>query len=172
MKSSFKKKLISFTFVIAMAGVFMFGMNGVSAATLASYNFSGSANAFGGLYTKMDYLQGQEADYVKVTIKANDGDNYDLRLVYSYDWVSNRKVLAQKTGIKAKGSNNTFYFIPQNGKCPGSSSQCIKVPVVSKISDKNHAVSYYDVLYGIEVYNGSLLGGAVKVSGSYSFNNY
>lgn len=173
MKKNMKKKIFNFAFCLALVGIFTFGMSNVHAATtLRSYSFSGSAAPITGKYVAMDYLEGMEAGYVKVNIKANNGDNYDLKLVYTSTFPSERKTLATKKGISAKGSNNTFYFIPQNGSCPGSSSQCIRVPVVNKISDANHAISYYDVMYGIEVVNGSWLGGTLNVSGTYSMVDY
>lgn len=167
------KKIFSFVFLFSMLSLFMVGAKGVSASTtLASYNFSGTAAPFGGKKLFLDYLEGQEANYVRVDINAIGGDKYDLRLVYTHTYPSERQILASKNGITAKGSSNTFYFIPQNGTCPGVSSQCIVVPVVSSISDSNHTVSFYDVMYGIEIYNGSWLGGTLSINGTYSFINY
>jgi len=172
-KNLLKRKIVNVAFVFLLVGCFALGAINVSAASvLDSYDFSGSAAALGGRYQSLEHLTGESANYVKVTINAKDGDNYDLRFIYTTTFPSERKILAEKKGIKAKGSSNTFYFIPQNGPCPGSSSQCIKVPVVNKISTANNVVDTYDVMYGIEVYNGSLLGGSVKVSGTYSFMNY
>ena len=168
-----KKILISLMFVFTIVCIVVFGTSNVFAATvLKSYNFSGSASAFGGKFQTFDYLEGRAADYVKVNIRANNGDNYDLRFVYTSTFPSERKVLAEKKGITAKGSNNTFYFISKNGSCPGSSSQCIRVPVIDRISTADNAVSFYDVMYGIEIYNGSFFGGTLNVSGTYSFMNY
>ena len=169
-----RKKIFSLSFGFLLASVLMLSATNVSAATTeATYSFSGSVAPFGKVWYDMQHISGKKADYVKVNIKANNGDNYDLRLVYTSSFPSHRDTLAEKTGISAKGSNNTFYFIPQNGSCPGgNSSRCIRVPVKSGVSTSNDVIDSYDVLYGIEVHNGSWLGGTLSVSGTYSIMNY
>lgn len=175
MKRNFKKAIYSSIFaVIAFLVICFIGTPHVFAATtLRSYNYSGSVASWGGRWNQFDYLEGMSANYVKVVVNTSGGDNYDLRLVYYTTFPSERKILATKGSIHAAGDSRTIYFIPQSGSCPSSdSSNCVRVPVVSQISDSTHAVSFYDVMYGIEFYNGSLLGGTLNVSGTYSFVNY
>jgi hypothetical protein len=174
MLKKYKNKTIKFMAFILMTVMLFTNIAGVHAATVfRSYNYSGTAASWGGKYTKMDYLEGISSNYVKVVVNTSGGDKFDLRLMYTYDWLSNRKILAEKKGLVAKGNSYTIYFIPQNGTCPSSNSNdCVKVPVVSQISDSSNVVSFYDVLYGIEIYNGSIFGGTVSISGTYSFINY
>lgn len=139
---------------------------GTSDVFAATTSFSGSATANGGGFISLEDTQG--GSYLKVVINTTNGDNYDLKYIYSTDWISSRKTIAQKKGLKAKGTTSTIYFVPTGVSCPGSSSQCVTVPVISGITSSTQAGTG-NAFYGIEIYNGSLLGGTLKVSGTYSF---
>ncbi len=173
MKKNNVKIITNFLFSIMLVSILFINCNVKAATTLRTYSFSGTAGTFGGTYLDLQYLQGISADYVKVTVSTSGGDEYDLRLAYTSTFPSERRILAQKTKITAKGSSYTFYFIPQNGSCPSSNSaRCITVPVVSQISSSNEAVLDYDVMYGIEIHNRSWLGGTLSFDVTYSFMNY
>lgn len=173
MKKNINKKKIN-VFILLLIFTLLIGIKKVDAATYVSgFSFSGSATAWGGNYRLMGSYDGLAADYVKVTVNTSGGDTYDLRYMYSSSWVSNANILATKGSLPAHGTTSIIYFIPQNGSCPVTdSSKCVKVPIVSNVSSANQAKLYYDMLYGIEIHNGSILGGTLSVSGTCNFYNY
>lgn len=168
------KKVLNIAFIFTfMISLFSIGIsNAFAASTVSSYNYNLTVKSWGGVNAawKTDTM-GYNANYIKVTINTSGGDKFDLRLVYTDDWVSERKVLANVNGLSAKGKSYTYYFIPKNGACPGSSSQCITVPIVKTASDADHA-ALATQFFGIEFKNGSLLGGDLKVSGTFALMNY
>lgn len=173
----FMKRIFSITFMFLLVSILCCDKASAltNASTVASYNFSGTASAFGGNYQSMDfYYVANSANYLKVDVNTSGGDTFDLRYVAYDTYPSERKIIAEKKSITAKGNSYTFYFIPQNGSCPGSSSQCITVPVINSydMTSANNVANNFLLWYGIEVHNGSVLGGTLSVSGTYIFMNY
>ena len=169
-----KKIVLKTIFCFSLIGLFVIGSLNVSASTtVANYSYSANIAGAGHKFLTLDHISGTPAQYVKVVINTANGDKYDVRYVYTTTYPSERSIIAQKTGITAKGTTTTLYFIPSNGSCPGSSSQCITVPTISHYTNSNYAaLNDWYANYGIEIYNGSWLGGALSVNGTYSFINY
>lgn len=178
----FMKKMFSMTFMFMFLLVSVFCSDKASAltnaSTIASYSFSGSIASWNHEKQWTNYTHIGSANYLKVDIRTSGGDTFDLRFVAIDTYPTEYKILAQKKSISAKGNSYTFYFIPPNGSCPGSSSQCITVPAYYSnasgiyLSTNNNIADDFYVQYGIEVHNGSLLGGDVTVNGTYTFMNY
>lgn len=158
-----------------MVTLFSVGTGNVSAATkLTSFNFKLQADAWGGANLDAEWNPtgaGIQADYIIVTLETDGGDNFDLRLVATTDYVSKRVIVKSLTGLKAKGKSYTYYYIPQNGTCPTTADKCVRVPIVAHASDADHA-ALADSLFGIEIYNGSLFGGTLTVTGTFTYMNY
>lgn len=166
-KKVLKKVIFTMMFVF---GFFIISTVDVKAATLVGSNpFSLSVGAFGN-YAHDCNFQGSTANYLKVTINTSGGDKYDLRYVgYAGSWAS-KKVLATKTGLSAGGTTSVVYFIPTGGSCPGST--CVTVPELSGYVSSSNVDNASGKLFGIEIYNGSWLGGTLSASGTYKFYNY
>lgn len=117
----------------------------------------------------MDTKRKMEVDYLKVEVEGHKGDKFDIRFKYSKDWLKSYKTIAVKKGIKANGKKSTIYFIPKKGKCPGKKEQCVRIPVIDGISTETKLIESDEIIYGIEIYNGSLFSWLTEVEGTYYF---
>lgn len=167
------KKIVSKTLLTMLFafGFFIISIVDVDAATQVGNTnpFNLSVGPFGN-YAHDCNFQGNTANYLKVTINTSGGDKYDLRYVgYAGSWAS-KKVLATKTGLSAGGTTSVVYFIPTGGSCPGS--VCVTVPTLSGYVSSSNVDNAAGKLFGIQIYNGSWLGGTLHASGTYKFYNY
>lgn len=166
------KKFLKIVFVFIIVFIFVFCESVLAEEIVSKVDFHNYVASGGDYVTIMDTKRKMKVDYMKVDIDTKDGDKYDVRFKYSKDWLTTKKTLAVKKGLLAKGKKSTIYFIPKKGKCPGKKSQCVRVPVVDGISTETKLIDSDEVLYGIEIYNGSAFGWMLEVTGTYCFVRY
>ena len=161
-----KKRNILLSIVVAVFG-FIFLSLDVNAASY-TYDFSGSAAAFGGNYNKFfaeDSLSYNELKYVKITFHANDGNKLKVSLLHTEDWLSTATVVASTDTLAAKDNNYTIYAIPENMTCPSDANYCLKMP--ASYSGSSNYIGY-DFMTGIRFTNESWFFGTLYISGSYT----
>ncbi|MBQ8131774.1 MAG: hypothetical protein IJ193_04725 [Bacilli bacterium] len=169
-----KKERIK-TIVILLLFTILIGReyyNTYAKTEIRSYDFKMVLAMGGDVRTKMDSGFHMEADYIRVDLNTEAGNNYEVRLKYSPDLLKTTKTLVDKKGIKAKGKKTTLYFIPRNGKCPGKKSQCIIVPARKGISSQDKVVDSDGAIFGVEFRNPSYKGGRLKINGTLTYLNY
>lgn len=163
-----KIKILALFLVIAL-----FSTKSVLADSIIDiHNFKIVLAACGDKEEIMDDELEMKVGYIKVDIKTEHGDKYDVKLKYSKNYLRSTKVFAVKKGLSAKGKSSTIYFIPKKGKCPGKKSECVRVPVIPGISTNTRLIDSKRIMYGVEIYNGSAFGGNLKIKGSFKFINY
>lgn len=139
---------------------------------VSKVDFDTTVAAGGDYVTIMDTSRRLEVDFLKVELKAKDGDKYDVRFKYSDNLLKTNKTIAVKKGLEANNKKTEIYFIPKKGKCPGKKSQCVKIPVIEGISTEDKLIDSDEVIYGIEIYNGSAFGWLMDVKGKFTFVSY
>lgn len=175
-KEKFKTAIILILFVLLIGREFI---DTKAKEEVRTFKFYKILPRGGGIHTMMDTNFKQQYDYIKIVIKADGGKKYDVRLRYTKKILKRKSIfkryhelLAEKTGLKAKGKTSTVYFIPQKGKCPGKKSECVVVPAIKGISSKTRVIDSVGVLYGVEVYNGCLNGSMPVLHGTMTYHNY
>lgn len=140
-----------------------------SAASSTSFNFSGTAGAFGGYYQKFvaeDTMSSRPVQYMRVNLFAHEGNKLKVSLLQTYDWVSTANVVASTGTLEASYDYYVFYIVPANMSCPAGADFCLTMPKEYSSNGLGNDIGY-DINVGFRCTNESWFYGDLEVSGTY-----
>lgn len=180
-----KKRILLF---LLMLGCFILGNVKASAQTLSGENADWrTANTFSTRairYNFDEYLDTYDTvirtnaqengnfQYIRVRLEPGSGGGDTVRISAAAGVMENTASYTMGSAVvKPKNAPMIIDFKAPNAPVRSEATHTINCSVVNGVSSEDYCVLNNSLYYGIKIYDGSLLGGTVRVYGGYSLEN-